>query len=221
MIPYSEIDHVEPLLVISKKFRAIDNDFIIENIEQQYDLIKTFENKLYENFTENGFETSLFQKYFKYIDPQKVDLDSLIGRWVFFPDISMQLGFQESFGIIYGARDTNSWQGMTYFVKRPHVKSLIQIANATVLLFDIESSKFKFDKVEAEIQELFNLLNIYCEFFYNDEWNVGKLISFDENIVTFQNENGDCFDFTIEEYKSKTRNFKEDIGDLSFVIKKG
>jgi hypothetical protein len=219
MIPYREKEHLEPILKLSKQLKAVDESFFVENVDQQYDIIKMFENKLYEKYIENGIDFSLFQKHFKYINPSKTDINSLIGKWAFFPDIGMQLGFQEAFGIVYGARDTNSWQGMTYFVKRPHIKSLIQISNSSILLFDMESEVLKFKTQDRTSQDLLNLLNIYCEFLHDEKWIIGKLISFDLNVVTFETLEGDHFDLKIEEYKDKTRNFKEDISDLSFILK--
>lgn len=219
MIPYNKKEEVEPILKLSKSIGAIEKNFILESPDQQYNIIELFEKKLYEKYKQGELETSLFQKYFKYINPKKTDVNSLIGKWAWFPDISIQLGFQEAFGIIYGARDTNSWQGMTYFIKRPHIKSMLQIANSSVLLFDFECEEvLKFNKQEDNIQELFNLLNIYCEFLHNDEWKIGQINSFDLNVVTIKYEKDKYFNLSVKDYKEKTRNFQEEISDLSFVI---
>lgn len=218
MIPYTEDKHIEPLLKLCKSIKVDESLLLNKNVQNQTNLIEIFEKKLFTKFVENDFDTSLFQKHLKHINPSSTNLNELYGKWAWFPDISIQLGFQEAFGIIYGIRDTHSWQGVTYFVKRPHIQSLLQISNSSVLLFDIESDFYKLKIENPEEQELLNLLNIFCEFYHNEKWNIGKLISFDSKFVTFNNELNEEISIPVKEYKERTRNFVEHIEDLSFAV---
>ena len=174
MIPYTEDKHIEPLLKLCKSIKVDESLLLNKNVQNQTNLIEIFEKKLFTKFVENDFDTSLFQKHLKHINPSSTNLNELNGKWAWFPDISIQLGFQEVFGIIYGIRDTHSWQGVTYFVKRPHIQSLLQISNSSVLLFDIESDFYKLKIENPEEQDLLNLLNIFCEFYHNEKWNIDK-----------------------------------------------
>ena len=87
------------------------------------------------------------------------------------------------------------------------------------LIFEgMESQVFKFKKYDDYIHELHSLLNVYCEFRHNDDWKKGQLVSFDEDVVTFKTDTEGNIDIFAKDYKDNTRNFVEDIEDLSFAI---
>ncbi|HCJ8469968.1 TPA: hypothetical protein NV714_003790 [Escherichia coli] len=69
MIPYTEDKHIEPLLKLCKSIQIDDSLLLNKRTQDQKILIDIFEKKLFAKFVENSFDTSLFQKHLKHINP--------------------------------------------------------------------------------------------------------------------------------------------------------
>lgn len=211
-----EDKHLEPLKKVCKEIH-LKKDLSELTVKDQEKLITLFHKQLKKKHKPL---VTYFQKHFATFFGQKKNVDNLVGKWAWFPDIDLQLGFQESFGIIYGVRNSESWKGLKYFVKRPHMKSLLEISNSSVLIFDIKSDFYDIIVTNEQEQKLMNLLNIFCEVLLGDTWKIVKLSAFDDKTVDLMDTNKIKHTVDIEYFLNNVRNYQEEQCVLSMMIMK-
>lgn len=140
-----------------------------------------------------------------------------IKQWVYFSDIAMQSSAEEAFGFIVGARDTNSWVGIRYFLQRPHIKGLIDISNATPMFLPIYPD-YELGFQDIEYKSCSKYLNMHC--IYLDEHQKqqnGYISSFNAEGIHIKN-GQEKFYLKNEELESRILSLSENEETLAFSI---
>lgn len=217
---YTENNHLLPLRKMAK-ITGFDKEEL--NIENQDTFIKDFLKHLFENTNDLPSPYQGFSRFLYYNVLSKKILETcpemLIGKWAYFPDIEMQIGFQESFGQIVALRNTKSWEGYKYYIKRPNQKTCMEISNATLCAFDLDIDGMDFTVNDDNLQNIFNSLNMFGQFMINDQWIEGKLRSFDDKVFTIVDLK-DQKEYNIPscDFNEKSKNLCDNISSLSFSM---
>lgn len=219
---YTEDSHLLPLKKLANNVNFQGKELTIEN---QDDFIKSFLKYFFEETYDipspySGFSRKL---YYHVLSKEKLKNcpESLIGQWAYFPDVEMQVGFQESFGQIVALRNTHSWEGYKYFIKRPNQNTCMEISNATLCAFDLDIPDMDSTIKDDKLQNIFNSLNMFGEFNVEDEWIKGKLVSFndEENVFTIIDlESNERHDISCDHFKHKSKNLKDNARELLFSM---
>lgn len=197
-----------------KKFDEVYNEYSIN-------LLPSFFEKLIlnRNFNDKsvGFEYSYENR----------NVDNFIGKIAFFPDMAIiNKSVEDAFGVIVAARDTNTWAGNLYFVKRPHIKTLGAFMNTSpIIIHSVEATEYlNYFKTEAAQDVANKFLNSYCV--YEDE-NSNKYRAYVKNFgydnigLELINSDGEVIkdiEIPIEKRNDVLSDLSEDVGTLSFSM---
>lgn len=217
---YTEEKHLLPLRKLAEII-----DFKRDNlsIENQDDFIRELLKHFGENTNDLPSPYQGFSRFLHHYVLSKKLLETspeaLIGRWAYSPDIEMQIGFQESFGQIVALRNTKSWEGYKYFIKRPNQKTCMEISNASLCAFDLDIDGMDFTVDDDNLQNIFNSLNMFGQFMVDDKWIEGKLRSFDEKVFTVIDlKNQKEYEIPTADFNEKSRNLTDKISNMCFSI---
>lgn len=217
---YTEDKHLLPLKKLAKIIDFKGKELSIEN---QDDFIKDLLKYFGENTNDlpglyKGFSRFLYH----YVLSKKLletSPEALIGRWAYSPDIEMQIGFQESFGQIVALRNTKSWEGYKYYIKRPNQATCLEISNASLCIFDLDIDDMDYTVKNDNLQSIFNSLNMFGEFMVEGKWIEGKLRSFDDKVFTIIDlKEKKEHNIPSSDFKEKSRKLCDEVSNLSFCM---
>lgn len=181
-------------------------EFTVENIADKF-------NQAYKylHASDEYFERKDIRFYFN-----EKDFSKLLFKWAFFSDIAIQTSVEEAFGCIIGVRDTKSWAGNRYFLWRPHDESIIDIANSSPKIYEINMD---FPKKTTDFQKrVFSYYNAHCYYKVNGISKKGKIHSVGIDSVDIEDADGNMDTIIESEIDNSIIELSDQVGDLNFAI---
>lgn len=144
-------------------------------------------------------------------------LEEMNGRWAYFQDIAIQAGAEVAFGKIMGLRNTNSWEGVKYFLSNNVTQSMQELSNTTAYLMPFDMpSQFTFTPNEQVICSEY--LNTHCTYLKNGMMKQGKVVSFNEHEIHILSSSGEKDTVLFENRETEILEHFDKIGNLTMSV---
>lgn len=147
----------------------------------------------------------------------EMPLESMIGRWIYSQEIAMQSNAETAFGKIMGVRNTNSWEGLKYFVANNLNPSMQEISNATIYFMPFDMPA-QYEMTPNEHIICSKYLNTHCTYLKDGVIKKGKICSFHEDEIYIQSTDGSKDIVLFENSQTEILENFDEISHLTMAI---